>query len=300
MFGGNGTGLCGICLEMMRVPRSCCIVQGTGWEWPDNLGLRRKLGRRWPSFFLRKGCPHWWPVSYAQPNRITQKRRKCLQMLRLDGSNSYQGASTHSPIPWMAEPVMVCFSCGRLGHRVSRCSWTDTGQCGPEDRRDVSSGETRAGGQTPGSAIHVALLTLPRCPGWSPSWQSYPPLSLHQAMHPSEWIGKAGRRLRLTAQPPMERIDPAIKDVQIVSGRDLTPPFTPVSGVRWDIRKMWPAGQNKRSPRRPGRSNGVNDVMTDGIIGTGTVQITFIFIDFCVCVSRFKHVLFSDRFQFAF
>ena len=45
----------------------------------------------------------------------------------------------------------------------------------------------------------------------------------------------------------------------------------------------------------------------------GTVQITFIFIDFRVCdfafafktqnapcVSRFKRVLFSDRFQFAF
>ena len=46
---------------------------------------------------------------------------------------------------------------------------------------------------------------------------------------------------------------------------------------------------------------------------SGTVQITFIFIDFRVCdfafafktqnapcVSRFKRVLFSDRFQFAF
>ena len=46
---------------------------------------------------------------------------------------------------------------------------------------------------------------------------------------------------------------------------------------------------------------------------TATVQITFIFIDFRVCdfafafktqnapcVSRFKRVLFSDRFQFAF
>ena len=44
---------------------------------------------------------------------------------------------------------------------------------------------------------------------------------------------------------------------------------------------------------------------------TYTVQITFIFIDFRVCdfafktqnapcVSRFKRVLFSDRFQFAF
>ena len=50
-----------------------------------------------------------------------------------------------------------------------------------------------------------------------------------------------------------------------------------------------------------------------GIIPRITVQITFIFIDFRVCdfafafktqnapcVSRFKRVLFSDRFQFAF
>ena len=31
---------------------------------------------------------------------------------------------------------------------------------------------------------------------------------------------------------------------------------------------MWPAGQNKRSPRGPGRSNGVNDVRTDEVAGT--------------------------------
>ena len=50
-----------------------------------------------------------------------------------------------------------------------------------------------------------------------------------------------------------------------------------------------------------------------GILEPTTVQITFIFIDFRVCdfafafktqnapcVSRFKRVLFSDRFQFAF
>ena len=51
----------------------------------------------------------------------------------------------------------------------------------------------------------------------------------------------------------------------------------------------------------------------DNIDASHTVQITFIFIDFRVCdfafafktqnapcVSRFKRVLFSDRFQFAF
>ena len=31
---------------------------------------------------------------------------------------------------------------------------------------------------------------------------------------------------------------------------------------------MPPAGQNKMSPRGPGRSNGVTDVMTDGVAGT--------------------------------
>ena len=52
---------------------------------------------------------------------------------------------------------------------------------------------------------------------------------------------------------------------------------------------------------------------SDGLQTVHTVQITFIFIDFRVCdfafafktqnapcVSRFKRVLFSDRFQFAF
>ena len=35
---------------------------------------------------------------------------------------SPQGALTHIPVPGMAEPVMVCFLCGLLGHGVSRCS----------------------------------------------------------------------------------------------------------------------------------------------------------------------------------
>ena len=100
--------------------------------------------------------------------------------------------------------------------------------------------------------------------------QSYPPLGRQQAMHPRKSIGRAGRMPRLTAQPPMEQIDPAIKDIRIVSGRDLTSLFyTPISGVWWDVRKMRPTGQNKRSPRGPGRSNGVTDVMTDGVAGTG-------------------------------
>ena len=39
---------------------------------------------------------------------------------------SPQGALAHIPIPWTGEPMMVCFSCGRSGHRVSRCSRKDT------------------------------------------------------------------------------------------------------------------------------------------------------------------------------
>ena len=88
-------------------------------------------------------------------------------------------------------------------------------------------------------------------------------------MHISELIGRAGRRPHLTAEPPMEQIDPAIKNIRIALGRDLTPPFTPVFGVRRDILKMRPAGQNKRSPKGPGRSNGVTYVMTDRVAGTG-------------------------------
>ena len=65
----------------------------------------------------------------------------------------------------------------------------------------------------------------------------------------------------------MEQIDLAIKDIRIVSGRDLTPPFTPASGVRRDIRKMRPAGQKKRYPGKLGHNDGLNNVMTDGIAG---------------------------------
>ena len=153
--------------------------------------------------------------------------------------------------------------------------------CRPGNRLDAFSQETRidpgGGGQLPGSAIHVVLLTLagaaptrtnkpawvspmvnPRCPGWSPSMQSYPPLGRHQATHPPKSIGRACRKPHLPARPPMEQIDPAIKDIQIVSGRDVTLPFTPASRVRRDIRKMRPAGQTKRSPGRPGCNDGLN------------------------------------------
>ena len=39
--------------------------------------------------------------------------------------------------------------------------------------------------------------------------------------------------------------------------------------VRRDVRKIRPAGQNKRSARRPGRGDGLNNIRTDGVAGTG-------------------------------
>ena len=138
------------------------------------------------------------------------------------------------------------------------------GQCDSENRQYASSWETRIDlGVGGGSASRisdacsstdpsgdgmaaptkinkpawVSPVVNPRRPGWSPSMQSYPPLGRHQATHPSETIGRTGRKPHLPAQPPMEQIDPAIKDIRIVSGRGLSPPFTPASGVRRDARK---------------------------------------------------------------
>ena len=65
----------------------------------------------------------------------------------------------------------------------------------------------------------------------------------------------------------MAQIDPAIKDIRIVSGRGLTPLLAPASGARRGTRKMRPAGQGKRSPGRSGRDDGLNNVMTEGIAG---------------------------------
>ena len=113
----------------------------------------------------------------------------------------------------------------------------------------------------------VSPVVNPRRPGWSPSEQSYPPLGRHQAIHPPESIGRAGQMPHLPARPLMSQIYPAIKDIQIVSGRGLTPPLTPASGVRRYMRKMRPAGPGKRSPGRPGRNDGLNNVMTKGIAG---------------------------------
>ena len=108
----------------------------------------------------------------------------------------------------------------------------------------------------------MSPVVNPRHPGWSPSEQSYPPLGCQQAPQPPESIGRASRKPYLPARPPMVQIDPAIKDIRIVSERGLTPPLTQASGVRRDMRKMRPAGQGKRSPGRPGRGVRLNNVIT--------------------------------------
>ena len=46
---------------------------------------------------------------------------------------------THSPVLETADQVMVCFSCGRSGHGVSRCSRMDNVfPCLPQDGRSIS------------------------------------------------------------------------------------------------------------------------------------------------------------------
>ena len=91
----------------------------------------------------------------------------------------------------------------------------------------------------------VLPVVKSRRPGWSPSEQSYPPLGHHQATQPPESIGRADRKPHLPTRPPMAQIDPAIKDIRIVSGMGLTPLLHQASGVRRAMRKMWPAGQKK-------------------------------------------------------
>ena len=78
-------------------------------------------------------------------------------------------------------------------------------------------------------------------------------------IHSPESIEGAGRRLRRPTQPNMEQIDPAIKDIWIVSGRDLPSPLTSVPGAQQIVRNMRPAGQNDKSPCRSDRNNIVTD-----------------------------------------
>ena len=115
----------------------------------------------------------------------------------------------------------------------------------------------------------VSPVANSRRPGWSPSVQAYPPLGCQRTIHSPKLIEGAGRKPRRPAQLDMEQIDPAIKDIRIVSGRDLPSPLTPVSGVRRVVRNMRPAGQNDKSPSRSGRNNIVTDENTNGVAGMG-------------------------------
>ena len=88
-------------------------------------------------------------------------------------------------------------------------------------------------------------------------------------IHSPESIEGAGRRPLRPALSDMEQIDPAIKDIRIVSGRDLPSPLTPVSGVRRVVRNMRPVGQNDKLPSSSGRNNIVTDENTNEVAGTG-------------------------------
>ena len=67
----------------------------------------------------------------------------------------------------------------------------------------------------------------------------------------------------------MEQIDPAIKDIRIVPGKDLPSPLTPVPGARWVARNMRPAGQNDKSPCKSDCNNIVTDENTNEVAGMG-------------------------------
>ena len=185
--------------------------------------------------------------------------------------------------------TLLFHSCLRDGRLTS--GMVSIGQCGPRNHWDAFSRErkTDPGGGRSASRISntcsstdlggggmaaptrtnkpawVSPVVNPRHTGWSPSKQSYLPLGRHQAPQPPESFGRAGWKPHLPVWPPMEEIDPAIKDIRIVSERGLTPPLTQASGIRRDMRKMRPAGQGRRFPGRPGGGVRLNNVMTEGV-----------------------------------
>ena len=85
----------------------------------------------------------------------------------------------------------------------------------------------------------------PGQPCWSPTGQSYPPLSRHQVTQPLEPIDRAGRRPHQPARRSIEQVDTAVRDIQIVSESGLVLSPTEVSEVRRDMGQMRPAGQGK-------------------------------------------------------
>ena len=170
-----------------------------------------------------------------------------------------------------AEPVMVCFSCGRPGHGVNRCSRVDTsfpflpragtGQYGLVDpwrgflreMRDGPGGRVSLPdhrGMTDhdggGRAAPVARSQRTWGPpgrqmhgsGWSSSMQAFRP-----AVPPERY----NRRMPALAQPVLGQRDRVVPDSPIRMGGSLPSLVAPVSGARRPGRGMWPAGWTGRS-----------------------------------------------------
>ena len=94
----------------------------------------------------------------------------------------------------------------------------------------------------------MSPVVHPGLPCWSPSEQSYPPLGRPQATQPPELFERAGRGpSRLAA------VEAAVKDIQIISGREFVPSPTNNSEVQEDIGKVRLAGTMIKFQKRPGR-----------------------------------------------
>ena len=143
-----------------------------------------------------------------------------VALLRQMGSP--ESTSTDIPSSGTKGTGMVCFSCGRSGHGVSRCFRVDTAY--PLLRLGWSvffrDGQYRAvwptvqpgnadlsgrEGPPPGSVIHLVLLS--------------PPQPARRSLRP---------------------VEVAVKDIQIVSEKGFVPSPTEISGVQGDLGRMRP------------------------------------------------------------
>ena len=98
-------------------------------------------------------------------------------------------------------------------------------------------------------SVLVSSVMNPRLPCWSPSRQSYPPLSRNLVADQPEPVRGAGRSGQ-TGPPhldrrPMMQENAAIKDLRLASGRGCVPSPTEVSEVRGDRGRMRPMGLKK-------------------------------------------------------
>ena len=114
---------------------------------------------------------------------------------------------------------------------------------------------------------------------------------------------------------------PATKDSTLKNAADIFGTLRLSPGIRVDMKEevFTPPGGGGGGGQVPdprgvqSEAQAMSKTVPEDTVRLNTVQITFIFIDFRVydfafafktqnapCVSRFKRVLFSDRFQFAF